>query len=391
MNFMKPENTNQVHSSQSDLQQDPQPDLQQDPQQQNLQQQVQDYYGQTLQQSSDLQTNACCTGSAPPSFLKIMLANIHDEVLAKYYGCGLILPPALEGCSILDLGCGAGRDVYILSQMVGESGRVIGVDMTPEQLDVARQHQDYHCKKFGFSRSNVEFIEGTLENLASLNIEKNSIDVIVSNCVINLCADKPAVLRAAFDLLKPGGELYFSDVYADRRMPQALKNDPVLWGECLSGAFYWNDFLNTAKTCGFLDPRLVESSAITVENPELEQKLGNIRCYSATYRLFKLPALEPACEDYGQAVIYRGGIANSEEVFILDGHHTLEKGRIFPVCGNTWRMLQDTRLRPYFDFIGDPIDEKLGEAATHYGIFPGCGSDLPFDVTDDSSDTGSCC
>ena len=352
------------------------------------QQQVQDYYGQTLQQSSDLQTNACCTGAEPPQFLKTILARIHDQVMAKYYGCGLILPEALEGRTILDLGSGAGRDVYVLSQMVGEQGKVIGVDMTPEQLEVAREHADYHRQQFGFANSNVEFIEGTLENLAELGIEPNSVDVIVSNCVINLCTDKAAVLRAAYDLLKPGGEIYFSDVYADRRMPQVLRQDPVLWGECLSGAFYWNDFLTVAKGCGFLDPRLVESSPITVENEALQKKLGTIRCYSATYRLFKLPELEPACEDYGQAVIYKGGIPHSENVFLLDGHHAIEKGKIFPVCGNTWQMLKDTRFSGFFEFVGTNLDDN----AVHYGIYPDCGSDLPFnEETNRSSDSGGGC
>lgn len=347
---------------------------------------VQEYYGQTLQQSSDLQTNACCTGAEPPQFLKNILVQIHDEVMAKYYGCGLILPQALEGKTILDLGCGAGRDVYVLSKMVGETGRVIGVDMTPEQLSVANAHRDYHQQQFGYQSSNVEFIEGTLENLANLGIAPSSVDIIVSNCVINLCEDKPAVLRAAYELLKPGGELYFSDVYADRRMPQTLRKDSVLWGECLSGAFYWNDFHNVAKHCGFLDPRLVESSPITVENQVLQEKLGNIRCYSATYRLFKLDALEPACEDYGQAVIYKGGIAQSENTFVLDGHHAIEKGRVFPVCGNTWQILHNTRFKEYFEFIGT----DLGDDAVHYGIFSGCGTDLPFDESLEG-EAGGCC
>lgn len=351
-----------------------------------MREQVQEYYGQTLQQSSDLQTNACCTGAEPPQYLKTILASLHDEVMAKYYGCGLILPEALEGLTILDLGCGAGRDVYILSKLVGEKGRVIGVDMTPEQLAVADQHREYHRDQFGYDKSNVEFILGTLENLADLGIAPKSVDVIVSNCVINLCDDKPAVLKAAYDLLKPGGEIYFSDVYADRRMPKSLKQDSVLWGECLSGALYWNDFLNVAKSCGFLDPRLVESSPITVENEALQQQLGNIRCYSATYRLFKLPELEPACEDYGQAVIYKGGIPHSDKTFVLDGHHSIEKGRVFSVCGNTWRMLKETRFAEFFEFVGTALDEK----AVHHGIFPGCGTDIPFIISSEPQ-SGGCC
>merc|ERR1719240_505500 len=97
-----------------------------------------EYYGKILQKSEDLKTNACCTAEAPPAHVRQAFKNIHAEVLGRYYGCGLILPDALEGRTVLDLGCGAGRDVYLLSQFVGETGSVIGVDMTEEQLEVAK-------------------------------------------------------------------------------------------------------------------------------------------------------------------------------------------------------------------------------------------------------------
>jgi arsenite methyltransferase len=106
--------------------------------------------------------------------------------------------------------------------------------------------------------------------------------------VINLSPDKDAVLREAFRVLKPGGELYFSDVYSDRRVPKDLVENSVLYGECLSGALYWNDFLNIAKRCGFTDPRVVEDSRITISNKQIENLIGHINFYSATYRLFKI-------------------------------------------------------------------------------------------------------
>merc|ERR1719498_848178 len=211
--------------------------------------------------------------------------NIHDEVVTKYYGCGLCLPDGLKGLSVLDLGCGAGRDVYIAAQLVGKEGRVVGVDMTQEQLDVANKHKQFHADKFGYS--NFDFKLGYIEKLGELGLPDASFDIIVSNCVINLSPDKESVIKEAYRLLKPGGELYFSDVYSDRRVPQALREDSVLWGECISGALYWNDFHNLAKKCGFLDPRLVSDSKITIANPKLEEKVGNISFYSATYRLWK--------------------------------------------------------------------------------------------------------
>mgnify|MGYP000135562332 CR=1 FL=1 len=98
-----------------------------------IHEQVKNYYGKELEKSEDLKTNACCSLVEPPQYIKDVLAKIHDEVMAKYYGCGLTIPDKLKGLKVLDLGCGSGRDVYIASQLVGESGSVIGLDMTDEQ------------------------------------------------------------------------------------------------------------------------------------------------------------------------------------------------------------------------------------------------------------------
>jgi len=345
---------------------------------------VKDYYGKQLQSSDDLQTSACCDASNVPDWLKPLLSNIHPDVLSRYYGCGLVCPPLLEGCKILDLGCGTGRDIYVLSQMVGATGKVVGVDMTDEQLDVAKQYQKHHADEFGFD--NVELIQGYIEELDKLGLEPNSFDIIVSNCVVNLSPDKDAVIKGAYDLLKPGGEMYFSDVYSNCRIPAEVHDDPVLYGECLGGALYWNDFITIAKRQGFADPRLVEDKPLEITNNELALKIGPIKFYSATYRLFKLDELESDCEDYGQAVIYKGTIENCPHKFELDQHHFIETGKVFLVCGNTWRMLKDTRFAEHFEFIGN-FDR-------HYGIFEGCGGGLPFatsTASTGSDEPASCC
>ena len=345
---------------------------------------VKKYYGEVLQKSEDLKTNACCTGDVYPRYIKKILAEIHPDVLARYYGCGLALPQGLKGASILDLGSGSGRDCYLLSKLVGEAGKVVGVDMTDEQLAVANAQIDYHREQFGYQKSNVSFLKGEIEKLDELDLSDEMFDIVTSNCVINLSYDKEAVLREAWRVLKNGGELYFSDVYSDRRVPKELVKDPVLYGECLSGALYWNDFLSLAKKVGFTDPRVVSSSPITIENEDVQEKVGAIEFHSVTYRLFKIPDLEGDCEDYGQAVVYKGTIPHAESKFFLDDHHVIEAGKVFPVCGNTYRMLHDSRYKEHFDFIGN--------WDTHYGIFEGCGGAAPFTTGQPAADSDlSCC
>jgi ubiquinone/menaquinone biosynthesis C-methylase UbiE len=196
---------------------------------------VQDYYGKQLQSSSDLKTNACCTAFDYPQKIKNILAEIHDEVMIKYYGCGLTIPTKLNGLKMIDLGSGSGRDCYLASKLVGQDGYVIGIDMTDEQLKVARDHIDYHTDKFNFTKPNIEFKKGHIEELDQLDIKDDSQDLIISNCVINLSTDKKKVLKDCYSKLKQGGEMYFSDVYVSKRIPDALAKDEIVWGECLGG------------------------------------------------------------------------------------------------------------------------------------------------------------
>ncbi|MEA3413444.1 MAG: methyltransferase domain-containing protein [Pseudomonadota bacterium] len=326
---------------------------------------VQSYYGETLSGSSDLKTNACCTVTEVPDHVRTALGRVHEEVSSHYYGCGLVAPDHLSGMKVLDLGCGTGRDVYVLAQLVGPLGHVTGVDMTERQLDIARRHAGWHAERFGYEASNVTFLDGLIERLDQLGLEDDSFDVVVSNCVLNLSPEKERVLREVFRVLKPGGEFYFSDVYADRRLPEALAGNEVLYGECLGGALYVGDFRRIAAHCGFPDVRAVSSSPIAVQSAEVAALLGNTRFDSVTNRLFRVPGLEDACEDFGQAVIYRGTIPHRGHVFDLDDHHRFEAGRSVRVCGNTYLMLHESRFRDHFRFFGD--------MSRHFGLFPDCG------------------
>lgn len=320
-----------------------------------------DYYGKVLQKSADLKTSACCSAESVPDHHKPILAEIDDEILTRFYGCGSPIPEALDGTTVLDLGCGTGRDVFLASKLVGEQGRVIGVDMTEEQLDVARRHVDSQARRFGYSKSNVDLRHGFIEDLGASGVEDDSVDVVISNCVINLSPDKSRVYSEIYRVLRPGGELYISDVFADRRLPAELRTHPVLHGECLGGALYTEDFRRILRALGCADHRMVKQTRIDVTDAELAGLLGNTRFFSLTVRAFKLETLEDICEDYGQVATYKGTIPQAPHVFILDDHHRFEVNKPVLVCGNTASMLQETRYAPHFTVTGD--------RSVHYGPF----------------------
>ncbi len=336
---------------------------------------VQEYYGKVLKSNQDLKTNACCTTDSIPIYLRPILSEIHPEVKDKFYGCGSPIPHSLEGKTVLDLGSGSGRDSFIISKLVGEHGQVIGIDMTDEQIQIAKKYTPFHLEKFGHKKSNLKFFKGYIENLKSIGILDNSIDVVVSNCVINLSPDKKTVFKEIFRVLKPGGELYFSDIFSSRRIPKELNEDPILLGECLGGAMYVEDFRRLLLELNIKDYRIISKGQVSNFNPEIKNKIGPIDFYSLTIRAFKLD-LEDRCEDFGQMAIYKGNLPQSPLTFTLDDHHTFEKERPLPVCSNTARMLSQSRFSPYFQIIG--------EEKTHFGIFECAPSK-------ESESVGACC
>jgi arsenite methyltransferase len=322
---------------------------------------VREYYGRVLKSSADLKTSACCLAESLPRHVAEVLKDVHPEVKERFYGCGSPIPPALDGLTVLDLGCGSGRDCYVLSKLTGPAGRVIGLDMTEEQLAVAHRHQDWHAQRFGFA--NTDFRQGYIEDLAGAGIADASVDLVVSNCVLNLSPDKPRVFREIFRVLKPGGELYFSDVFADRRIPPVLAQDPVLLGECLGGALYLEDFRRLMAQSGCRDARVVSSAPLTLTDPEIARKAGFIGFSSMTVRAFKLD-LEDRCEDFGQVATYLGSLTESPHAFDLDDHHHFQAGKPMLVCGNTADMVSRTRYAKHFRVTGDK--------SVHYGLFD-CG------------------
>ncbi|KAM5138990.1 arsenite methyltransferase isoform 2-T2 [Callospermophilus lateralis] len=303
---------------------------------------VQNYYGQVLKTSKDLQTNACVTVARPvPKHIREALQNVHEEVTLRYYGCGLVIPECLENCWILDLGSGSGRDCYALSQLVGEKGHVTGIDMTEGQVEVAKKYLDYHMEKYGFQTSNVTFIHGYIEKLAEAGIQNESYDIVISNCVINLVPDKEQVLQEVYRVLKHGGELYFSDVYASLELPEEIKTHKVLWGDC--------------------------------------------RFVSATFRLFKLPntGQTERCQ-----TVYNGGITGHEKQLIFDANFTFKEGEIVEVDEDTAAVLKNSRFAQ--DFLFRPIEDKSPASG---GCFVLESKDIitdPFKLAEDSNKKSKC-
>jgi len=167
-----------------------------------------------------------------------------------------------RGNVVLDLGSGGGKDVFLAAQRVGPTGRAIGVDMTPEMLALARGNAAKFLKTTGLS--NVEFREGEIEHLP---VEGASVDVVISNCVINLSPDKPQVFREVFRVLKPGGKMMVSDIVLNRPLPESYRNDENLYIACLAGALLREDYLGAIRSAGFasvetLTDRLYAASSV---------------------------------------------------------------------------------------------------------------------------------
>ena len=202
-------------------------------------------------------TTSCCGPDTDENYAAKIgytleeLSEIPDAAQMASAGCGN--PTALaglkEGEVVLDLGSGGGIDVFIAAKKVGSTGKAIGVDMTQEMLDLANKN----AEELGIK--NVEFRKGDIEELP---VDSGSIDVIISNCVINLAPDKDKVFREAYRVLKPGGRIMVSDIVTEGELPESIRNDPAAWAECISGALEVNDYLNKIRTAGFENVKVVD-------------------------------------------------------------------------------------------------------------------------------------
>jgi arsenite methyltransferase len=314
------------------------------------------------------QAALCC----PMSYDTALLALLPEEIIERDYGCGDPTPYMRPGDVVLDLGSGAGKICYLAAQIVGPEGQVIGVDMNDDMLALARKYQGEMAMKLGGDR--VRFCKARIQDLA-LDLEKlaehlrrhpvrsledlgalreferrerrehplvpdGSVDLVVSNCVLNLVpdADKPALIAEVHRILKPGGRVAISDIVSDEPVPERLKADPLLWTGCLSGAFQEEGFLKAFLDAGFLAVRYAEWGK------EPWQVVEGIE-----FRSVVLSAVKGAgtpCLDVGQAVIYRGPYASVSD----DEGHVYTRGARIAVCERSFRLLTEGPYRD--DFIG---------------------------------------
>lgn len=360
----------------------------------------------------------CCPVDYDPRYLEVIPA----EVLERDYGCGDPSRHLKSGETVLDLGSGTGKICFIASQVVGAGGRVIGIDMTPEMLEVARRAAPVVAERLGFG--NVEFRRGRIQDLAldldrldaeltarpvrsaddllaagqlaerlrrdSPLVDDATVDVVVSNCVLNLVenGDKRRLFTEIFRVLRRGGRAVISDIVADEPVPAHLQSDPELWSGCISGALTEGDFLAEFERAGFHGIRIRERSRApwrTVEGIEFR---------ALTVEAFK--GKQGPCFEHLQAVIYRGPF---KEVLDDDGHRLL-RGQRMAVCAKTFELYSREPYRGQFELVEPrvPVEARAATAfdCSQSALRPARDSkSLEYNATTEApratADGGPCC
>lgn len=325
----------------------------------------------------------CCPVDYDPQYLKA----IPEEVIEKDYGCGDPSKWLKEGETVLDLGSGTGKICFIASQVVGPTGKVIGVDMTDDMLEVARRNAPIVAERIG--HSNVEFRKGRIQDLA-LDLEKleerlkdqpisdansflqlddivtelklkfpmipdNSVDVVVSNCVLNLVEPhlKAQLFEEIYRVLKVGGRAVISDIVSDEVVPEHLMKDDYLWSGCISGALSEVDFMQAFEDVGFYGVEWVKFET------EPWQTVEGFEFRSVTVQAWK--GKEGVCLEQNQAVIYNGPFKAVQD----DDGHIMERGERYAVCGKTYNLYQKEPYAGHFTFI-DPLTPIAKEDAEEF-------------------------
>ncbi len=279
----------------------------------------------------------CCPTSYDMAELKSF---IPEEVLKISYGCGT--PAGLKtvgaGETVLDIGSGGGIDCFEASRLVGPTGHVIGLDMTDTMLEIARRNAPIVASNLGYSVSNIEFRKGMAD---AIPVKDDTVDLIISNCVINLAPDKRKVFKEMFRVAKPGGRFTISDIVTDQVVPQYLVHDAEKWGDCLSGALTLTDYTKDMADAGFHGIHLVKFSPWQV--------IDGIHFFSVT-----LTGYKPAGNQMESTVRY----ATLQGPFsrVMDERGTVyQRGIPQPIEAGTAALLSLSPFTPHFALTADPL------------------------------------
>ncbi len=299
----------------------------------NITQTVSDRYARAASTGEHM----CCPTSYDMSHLKTF---IPEEVLQISYGCGT--PAGLKtvsaGETVLDIGSGGGIDCFEASRLVGQTGHVIGIDMTNTMLEIARRNAVIVAGNLGYPSSNVEFRKGLAD---AIPVEDDTVDVIISNCVINLAPDKRKVFREMFRVAKPGGRFTISDIVADQPVPQYLIHDAEKWGECLSGALTLTDYMAGITEAGFVGIHLIKSSPW--------QRIDGIHFFSVTLTGYKLPLNAPTAG--ARYATLRGPFSR----VVDERGTTYTRGIPQPLTSESTLLLSQPPFASHFVLSSDPV------------------------------------
>ena len=299
---------------------------------------VQNFYSKA---ALTAQETLCC----PTQYDSGELSHIPKEVLEISYGCGSPVGKAglQEGQTVLDLGSGGGIDCFIAAKCVGKTGRVYGIDMTEEMLNVARQNADQVVKNLGYN--NIEFKQGFLENIP---IEDMSVDLVTSNCVINLSTKKGDVFKEIHRILKNEGRFLIADIISEAEVPQEMRNNKELWGECISGALTLQEFLNFARDNQF--------NGLHIQKDYLWKEVAGIKFYSYTIEGSKFSSRENPCDSNSVFATYAGPF----DTVVFQGTK-FQLGVTVEIDRNTAAMMSSHSYSGQF-IITDPEIEKPTES-----------------------------
>lgn len=299
---------------------------------------VREFYGEAAEVP---QAELCC----PTRYDAGITDHIPQDVLDRFYGCGSPMATAgiQPGEVVLDLGSGAGIDVFIAARMVGPEGRAIGVDMTDEMLAVARESRARVAEALGYDA--VDFRRGFLEEIPA---EAKSVDLITSNCVINLSPDKPRVFEEMWRVLKDHGRILVSDIVSERPVPPHLKVNPRLWGECLVGALTQEEFVAGLERAGFYGIEILKRT--------YWKDVEGYPFYSVTVRGWKLEKTA-GCVFRGHRAVYLG----PGKAFVDEEGHQFPRNVPYEVCTDTVAKLSRPPYRASFAIL-EPGEERVGYA-----------------------------